>query len=197
MLGRTDAPLTPTGRYQAQQAGQRLAQQPLPDLLLSSDLRRARQTAEHLAQNLPSQPPLEIWSDLTEVDLGCFSGFTWSEAQAHYPDLCHQLESSLNELLIPAAESSQATRQRAETCWQRLQQIPADRIWLVSHAGFLQHLVSVILGSPLSWGMPIAPLALFDLEVQPQPAVLPSTERYNPSRWRIHCFNQPIGAKIS
>jgi broad specificity phosphatase PhoE len=187
LLGCEDPPLAPTGFQQASQLALTLAQGHLPDVILSSSLRRAQQTADLLAP--PSVPRL-IWPELNEVPLGCLSGLTWSEAQAHYPDLCARLEQTLDYQPIPGAESPQATRQRAKACWQRIQQIQANHLWLVSHGGFLQHLVSVILGSSLSWGLSIPPLALFEFEYQIPPLDAPQLECYNTARWRIHRFNQ-------
>lgn len=194
MLGNTDVPLTPAGCQQARQVAQALAQRRPPDLLLSSELQRARQTAELLVHGLQKTPPLEIWPELNEIDLGCFSGLTWPEAHTRYPDLCYQLEGTVNGLPIPGAESPQAARQRAEACWQRLQQLDRACVWLVSHGGFLQHFISVILGSPVSWGLSIAPLALFEFDQQFLPRNAPEIERYNTARWQIRNFNQMISA---
>lgn len=78
--GRTDVPLTATGREQAAAAGTRLAKVEFARVLVSP-LRRARETAE-LAGLLDGA---EVTDDLVEFDYGDYEGITTVEVREHRP----------------------------------------------------------------------------------------------------------------
>lgn len=81
--GHSDPPLDPNGRQQARQLAVQLA--PLrPALVISSDLQRARSTAEPVAE--ASGAPVAIDPDLREVYLGGWEGLNREEAAARFPD---------------------------------------------------------------------------------------------------------------
>ncbi len=69
--GRSDIPLTETGREQARAAAQRLAEDRV-DAVISSPLIRARDTAQAIAD--ATGAPLTVDERLTEVDYGPFEG---------------------------------------------------------------------------------------------------------------------------
>jgi broad specificity phosphatase PhoE len=81
--GHADRPLTDRGRQQARDLAGRLADTEL-DAIYSSDLRRARETAETVAtaQGLDVTP----LRDLREVDVGSWSGLTRSDAEQRFPE---------------------------------------------------------------------------------------------------------------
>jgi broad specificity phosphatase PhoE len=81
--GHADRPLTDLGRKQAVDLADRLDDTDL-DAVYSSDLRRARDTAEVVAR----RKGLDVWttSDLREVDVGSWSGLTRAEAEARFPE---------------------------------------------------------------------------------------------------------------
>ena len=90
--GRGDAELTPRGHDQAQAAALRLAGPESGGLapggiaaVLSSPLRRARQTAAAVAGAL--NVPLETRDALTETDFGGWEGLTFAEAAERDPHL--------------------------------------------------------------------------------------------------------------
>jgi broad specificity phosphatase PhoE len=81
--GFADRPLTDRGRQQADELADRLDSIEL-DAVYSSDLRRARDTAEVVARRkglVVSTTP-----DLREVDVGSWSGLTRAEAEARFPE---------------------------------------------------------------------------------------------------------------
>ena len=80
--GHADRPLTARGRGQATDLAARLADTPL-DAVYSSDLRRARETAEPGA----TAHGLELIQlpELREVDVGSWQGLTRDEAEARFP----------------------------------------------------------------------------------------------------------------
>jgi broad specificity phosphatase PhoE len=80
--GFADRPLTDLGRRQAADLAERLEETEL-DAIYSSDLQRARATAEIVARS----KGLTVHStpDLREVDVGSWSGLTRAEAEERFP----------------------------------------------------------------------------------------------------------------
>jgi broad specificity phosphatase PhoE len=81
--GHADRPLTELGREQARVLAGHLAGTDL-DAVYSSDLQRARETAEIVA----ATRGLDVTTvpELREVDVGSWSGLTRTEAQARFPE---------------------------------------------------------------------------------------------------------------
>jgi len=199
MQGQADFELSPTGQQQAEKLAKRLlAEAWCPDHIYSSPLKRARQTAQVLLQafesakvvSVQAAAPLEYAEALQELDNGVFQGLTWQEAQTAYPDLCRELETSLEVLPIPGAESLDQVRDRAREFVQQLLQRHDnnDRIWIITHGGILQFLVAQLLGCDRTWGLAIRSTALFEFW-------LDSSRWYsernclNPALWQIRRFN--------
>ncbi|MCO8171441.1 histidine phosphatase family protein [Pseudomonas sp. 21LCFQ02] len=82
-LGALDAELTEDGRQQAEALRNALPAQ--IDVLVSSPLLRARQTAEILNQSL--NLPLVVDKHFRERNVGVFEGLTQAEARTRYPQL--------------------------------------------------------------------------------------------------------------
>ncbi|MDS3860797.1 histidine phosphatase family protein [Thermosynechococcaceae cyanobacterium BACA0444] len=196
MLGWSDPPLTPIGIQQSQALSSYLsAHYPPPTQILTSPLQRASQTAQILARPTPPHPqaPSQTLENLREINLGIFTGLTWAEATATYPELCQQLTSQLDWLPIPQAETPTQTNERAARLWHTLltQIEDQDHLWLVSHAGFLQYLLSVILGCDKVWQIQVAPTAWFELDLSiPHLDWANHPNRpLNPALWKIRQFN--------
>jgi broad specificity phosphatase PhoE len=81
--GFADRPLTDLGRRQAVELAHRLADTEL-DAVYSSDLQRARETAETVARAKGLR--VEATPDLREVDVGSWEGLTRAEAETRFPD---------------------------------------------------------------------------------------------------------------
>lgn len=81
--GFADRPLTDLGRRQAFELAARLDQTEL-NAVYSSDLQRARETAEIVART--KGLTVETVTDLREVDVGSWSGLTRAEAEARFPE---------------------------------------------------------------------------------------------------------------
>ncbi len=81
--GLADRPLTDLGRQQAAELAARLEETEL-DAVYSSDLQRARETAEIVARS----KGLDVHAipDLREVDVGSWSGLTRADAEAQFPE---------------------------------------------------------------------------------------------------------------
>ena len=80
--GHADRPLTALGLRQAAELAEELAGVTL-DAVYSSDLRRARETAEAVAA--PRGQTVVVLPELREVDVGSWSGLTHAEAKERFP----------------------------------------------------------------------------------------------------------------
>ena len=81
--GFADRPLTDLGRQQASELAKRLEDSEL-DAVYSSDLQRARETAQIVAQTKGLD--VQTTPDLREVDVGSWSGLTRAEAEERHPE---------------------------------------------------------------------------------------------------------------
>lgn len=82
--GRGDIPLTDLGLKQAAAVAAALAQRGGIDLVLTSPLRRAQQTAQAVAD--AAGVPLSADDALVETDFGSWEGMTFGEVMARWPD---------------------------------------------------------------------------------------------------------------
>jgi broad specificity phosphatase PhoE len=82
--GRTDIPLSDVGRTQARELAERLRRGDVGSIH-TSDLARARETAEIVARALGLPPP-HLDPDLRERGFGCFEGLTGDECAQRFPD---------------------------------------------------------------------------------------------------------------
>jgi broad specificity phosphatase PhoE len=193
--GQVDFPLTDVGRAQAARAAHWLEDQEI-DLILSSSLRRAVETAEIVASHLELDG-VEIRPELLEIDVGLFSGLRWDEVEEQYPQ---EQRSFFRHWWdgVPGAETSEALYDRGQQVWRLLFDYGrqgSSRILTITHSGLLQWIVKSTLGNR-SW-FPVLPMdncSVYQLTVQNQ-IVPPSTKvrETTPFRmWRWNRMGQPI-----
>lgn len=137
--GWTDNPLGDTGRAQALALREELAGQSF-DAAYSSDLARARQTAE-LA--LPGRE-LRIDPRLRELNLGDYEGHTLAQMQAHADFARWQADPWVNP--VPGGESLGDVATRMQS-W--LSELPGGRVIAFSHSIALRTLLRELLDLPL------------------------------------------------
>ncbi len=115
--GRGDIPLTETGLAQAAAAATWLAARGGIDVIVTSPLQRARQTAQAVAT--ATGAPLEVEDDLAETDFGKWEGMTFAEVQARWPEeLSGWLAST--DVAPPGGESFAAVTRRVVAALNRL-----------------------------------------------------------------------------
>lgn len=199
MLGHTDDDLSEPGRMQAAQLAQQLWNESWqPSHFYSSPLRRAADTAAILHDRFPDAP-IRYSDDLREFQNGILQGLTWTEAQDRYPALCQALETSLDWIPIPGAESLQAGRDRADRFIAHLlhQHANGDRVCIITHSWILQQLVAGLLGSERVWGFAVSHTARFEFWIDrsrwqrsdPPDASQSDQKRLNTELWQIRRFN--------
>jgi broad specificity phosphatase PhoE len=135
--GWSDAPLSPLGELQAAAAGRALALVGYrPDLVVSSDLSRARQTAELMAKELGYEAPLELDADLREQDLGLWNGLTNAEIASRWPaELAARAAGAFGT--VPEGEKSEQFSERSMRAVDRLGATALDEVLAITHGGVL------------------------------------------------------------
>ncbi|MHB8641805.1 MAG: histidine phosphatase family protein [Gaiellaceae bacterium] len=81
--GHADEPLNELGREQARDLAHELARERI-DAIYSSDLARARETAEIVAERVGV--PVVTDPALREIDVGEWQGLTWPEIEQRFPE---------------------------------------------------------------------------------------------------------------
>ncbi len=142
MQGQTDIPLNAEGMEQARRMAERLANLSAPpQVVISSDLSRARQTAEIVAQRL--NLCLETTPLLRETNLGDWEGLTHNEIiERGDAELFerYQENSFLNR--PPNAETLESAWGRMTTALTQIKErYPSESFAIVGHGGSLRVLL--------------------------------------------------------
>ena len=136
--GHADPPLSARGAAQAEALAKTLAREHA-DALLSSDLRRAWQTAEILGRALGLAPRPD--PRLRELDVGRWAGLTRSEIAALDPDLLRRFEAEDPAVRAGGGESRAEIRARVRAAFRSLaQEHPGARLIVVTHLGVVRAL---------------------------------------------------------
>lgn len=133
--GQLDIPLNPLGLAQAQRLAQALDGQGL-HAIYSSDLARARQTAEAVA----SLQGLTVLLDagLRERGFGMFEGLTWAEIETRWPTESERWRRRDPEFAAQGGESLQDFYGRAVATVETLAaRHPGQTVLIVAHGGVL------------------------------------------------------------
>jgi probable phosphoglycerate mutase len=145
--GHIDVPLNPTGHEQAQRLAQALADERF-DLLISSDLQRARQTALPL-RHLHAQP-LQARSALREQSFGVLEGLDVPAIQARHPQLWAAWLRHDADFALPEGESTRQFHSRVVSAVRELATAHGGKtLLLVTHGGVLDMLWRTVHGLPL------------------------------------------------
>lgn len=141
--GHGDPSLSSRGREQAKRLAESLLEQGQGGhlaALFSSDLRRARETAEALAAALGLEAQCD--PDLRELDIGDWSGLRREQIEARDAAALERFESNDPDLRPGGGESRRQIRMRARRVVQRLvRDHPGQSIAVVTHLGFLRALI--------------------------------------------------------
>lgn len=121
--GHADPPLNERGRAQARELAERLSRERI-DAVYTSDLRRARETADEVGRRLGLEPvPVP---DLREVDVGEWSGLTYAEITDRWPGAERW----------QVGETPEAMADRVVAAVRRIAaDHPDGRVLVVSHGG--------------------------------------------------------------
>ncbi len=123
--GQTDVPLSEEGIRQGKLLATALAHKPL-DRVYSSDLTRASQTAQFIADKHKIQVHLD--KRLREFTFGVAEGLTRDSLRRKYP----------SNSLIPGAETKDQVRKRVSQCINEICHQPDQLTIIVSHGGTIR-----------------------------------------------------------
>ncbi|MGW7112650.1 bifunctional RNase H/acid phosphatase [Streptomyces xanthophaeus] len=154
--GGSDPELSEAGRRQAAAVAAALAARGTVQTVISSPLRRCRETAQAVADRLGL--PVTVEEGLREVDFGAWEGLTFAEVRERFPDDLQAWLDSPRAAPTGGGESFAAATRRISATRDRLLAAHAGRtVLLVTHVTPVKILVRLALGAP--------PESLFRMEL--------------------------------
>ena len=147
--GHLDSPLNEEGMAQALLLAERLASEPF-DHFYVSDLGRARQTAQPLADRIGREPV--VVTGMRERCLGVFQGLTGAECRERYPEHYQRFHSRDPDHAMPGAESIRELHARVSSQFEAWAAEHGDAgVLVITHGGVLdvlyRHVVGLALGA--------------------------------------------------
>jgi broad specificity phosphatase PhoE len=141
MCGQTDVPLTLLGCTQAAALGRKRLR---ADAVYSSPLRRARQTAQPITDEIRCEPALG------EIDCGRLDGAPFAAIQRDHAELwaANQAQHD-DDFRWPDGESYRELRARSIQALKVIAALHAgQRVVLVTHAGVISQVIGHVMGTP-------------------------------------------------
>ena len=153
LQGHTDIPLNDRGREQARRAARSLAEEAI-DVVVSSDLSRARETAQAIAE--AAGVPLLTEPGLRERGFGRVEGWTHAEVAARWPEDALRWRRREIDFAPGDGESLRTFHARCVAAFERVVRAHAGKtVVLVAHGGVLDSLYRaasrVDLDAPRTW----------------------------------------------
>ncbi len=147
LCGWTDPPLSPLGRWQADALRAQLRREPAAAAVYASPLRRARNTAQAVADALGL--PLRLRRSLREIGCGAVDGWPLSLVKRRYPTLwATNLAQRDPAFRWPGGESCRTFRARAVRVVERIAAAhPGERVLVVTHTGVITQLLGALAGT--------------------------------------------------
>lgn len=142
--GWSETELTNEGKKQTEETAKTLSEESY-DVLISSDLIRAKQTAEIIGKELG----LELIEDqrIRERNFGKLDDMTWKEFEEQYPEVAAKNEPNYQPNLEDDAETIEAVYKRIEEFLEDLKKKYAGKkVLLVTHTGVIRILRRKLLG---------------------------------------------------
>ena len=186
--GQQDVALDEVGVRQAAEAAPLLALE-RPELIVSSDLRRAHDTAKALAEHLG----LEITLDkrIRERCFGDWEGLSSTELAEQYPEAYARWRAG-HDPEAPGIESQEQMTARIASAIEDALDATTGTVCLVTHGGAVKRALADLFGWPadVPWGLePLGNCRWAALQ------------RRNDTRWRLQSYNvgvtAPVGAASS
>ncbi len=174
----SDPELSERGRWQARQAAARLARRGAVQVIVSSPLRRCRETAE-ICQRLLPGVAVEVEPGFREADFGAWDGHTFAEVQQRWP---RELDAWLASSTVapPGGESFAAVSRRVQSARDALLSRHAGKtVLVVSHVTPIKTLIRLALEAPSK--------ALYRMELDP--AGLSVIQWYADGNASVRVFN--------
>ncbi len=143
-LGTTDLPLTERGKRQSTTLARLFALEK-PEVIYTSPLKRATETAEAIAK--PHHMMVETILDLEERNFGIWENLSVEEIKATYPEEYATWQQDLAEYVIPQGESAAELYKRTSRFVDDvIRRNAGGKIIIVSHLGCLRSILAHLLG---------------------------------------------------
>lgn len=147
MQGHTDTKLSETGLAQAAALARRLSERRF-SALYSSDLSRARQTAQAIAD--ATGHAIRVDRELRERVFGIFEGLTFDEIAQRYPEHLARFRARDPDYAVPGGESPRAFFERSIAALTRIAEAhPDESVVVVTHGLVLDTAWRAARGTPL------------------------------------------------
>lgn len=189
-MGRSQEALSNDGRWQARQLALRLSSTEL-SAIYASPLRRARETAEIIAQ--PHAMDVSVESDFNELDLQRWEGLTATEIEARDPEAWHLWCADPARLRLRGIEGFADLRHRVRRGLATLaRRHPGAGAAVVTHDGIVRIAVLEALGIDDGQyrSIPVDNTGLTILEVAPERTYLRALNDTG------H-VGEPVGARVT
>jgi broad specificity phosphatase PhoE len=142
-LCNVDVELSIEGRRQAELLRDRLQHYSI-DALYSSNLVRARETADIINQSL--QLPHRIREELQEISFGDLTGMTDEYNDEHFKEFKEEQKKMLEDISYPGGENGTSVYERAMPVIQEIVQSGKKNIVIVTHGGTIRVLLAALFG---------------------------------------------------
>ena len=148
MQGHVDIPLNATGSAQAEALGRHFSKGMQADALYSSDLLRARQTAQPISDVLGV--PIIPLVELRERSFGCCEGLVIAEILERFPEEAMAMKRRDAEHVPQGGESRRQHHDRIRACVVKLvARHPSQTLVVVTHGGVLDVIYRMATGLPI------------------------------------------------
>lgn len=144
LLGQADVPLTPRGYAQARVLADRFAINGM-DRLLTSDLRRAVQTAQCIAER--TGVSVETDPQLREITYGDWDGLYWEQIENTSPEAARRKLQNWKRWTPPRGELFESFLTRVTEAWNRIRTSHHRVTLVVAHQGVNSVLAAAASGS--------------------------------------------------
>ena len=173
LQGHIDTLLNATGLAQAKTLAESLRPHRL-DAVLSSDLSRARTTAQIVATAIGV--PLFVETGLRETNVGAAEGLLWAEAKTRFGQGLTERWYSDGDVAFPGGETGIATRSRGLAALRRFTAAhPYRRIGVSTHGAMVRQLMKHAMPAGVAAGVRNA--ALYVLRYEPAAERLIAVEK--------------------
>jgi broad specificity phosphatase PhoE len=147
-LGHTDLSLNEAGRCEVDALAHRMAEQTI-SAVITSDLKRARETAQSIVAASNHSPPLIVEPRLREMCLGDVDGVPAADVYRDYPELVEQWKAAPADVRMPGADS-ESLRDVQNRAWPAVESVVSEyvgrRVVLVSHTFTILTILTRVLG---------------------------------------------------
>ena len=168
--GHSDIPLSTQGRVQATWLAEQLQEETIA-AIYTSDLVRARETAEIIANKRTPAVEIRVLVAWREIDFGDWEGLTYAQIEEQFKDQSGFFIDP-EHYSPPSGESLAHMQQRVKDALSAIvhsDDSPAGDVVIVSHGGLLRILLCSILGMPLQrqWQLRLDPGSLSAIDLLP------------------------------